>query len=184
MNDVGKLPLAALAEVRATSEDRDHPILLAFDEGDGPGASYWKAGDPGEQTIARPQEVQLALSTDGGVSYRGLLRQEFTFSPDGATWEHETWSTAQDQVTHVRLVIKPDKGQAFTRIFIRNLKTGRTSEQTMKSSDSYEVADVTDTDMQYLYSDGEYWHFMQPDTFEQHQAGKAGMGETSKCSGT
>ena len=61
MNDVGKLPLAALAEVRATSEDRDHPILLAFDEGDGPGASYWKAGDPGEQTIARPQEVQLAL---------------------------------------------------------------------------------------------------------------------------
>jgi elongation factor P len=76
--------------------------------------------------------------------------------------------------------IKPGKGQAFTRIFIRNLKTGRTTEQTMKSSDSFEVADVTDTDMQYLYSDGEFWHFMQQETFEQVQADAAGVGETAK----
>jgi elongation factor P len=76
--------------------------------------------------------------------------------------------------------IKPGKGQAFTRIFIRNLKTGRTTEQTMKSSDSFEVADVTDTDMQYLYSDGEHWHFMHQESFEQHQAGKAGMGDAAQ----
>ena len=76
--------------------------------------------------------------------------------------------------------IKPGKGQAFTRIFIRNLKTGRTSEQTMKSSDSYEVADVTDTDMQYLYSDGEFWHFMQPESFEQHTADKAQVGDAAQ----
>ena len=76
--------------------------------------------------------------------------------------------------------IKPGKGQAFTRIFIRNLKTGRTTEQTMKSSDSFEVADVTDTDMQFLYSDGEFWHFMQQETFEQHQASKAGVGDAAK----
>lgn len=76
--------------------------------------------------------------------------------------------------------IKPGKGQAFTRIFIRNLKTGRTTEQTMKSSDSFEVADVNDTDMQYLYTDGEFWHFMQPDTFEQHQATKAGVGDAAQ----
>lgn len=76
--------------------------------------------------------------------------------------------------------IKPGKGQAFTRIFIRNLKNGRTSESTMKSSDSFEVADVVDTDMQYLYSDGEYWHFMQQETFEQHQANKAGVGDAVK----
>ncbi|WP_426663322.1 elongation factor P [Rhodanobacter aciditrophus] len=76
--------------------------------------------------------------------------------------------------------IKPGKGQAFTRIFIRNLKTGRTTEQTMKSSDSFEVADVTDTDMQYLYSDGEFWHFMHQENFEQHQAGKAGVGDAAK----
>jgi elongation factor P len=73
--------------------------------------------------------------------------------------------------------IKPGKGQAFTRIFIRNLKNGRTTEQTMKSSDSFEVADVVDTDMQYLYSDGEFWHFMHQESFEQHQASKVGMGD-------
>ena len=76
--------------------------------------------------------------------------------------------------------IKPGKGQAFTRIKIRNLKNGRTTEKTMKSSDSVEGADVVDTDMQYLYTDGEYWHFMQPSTFEQYQADKSGMGEAAQ----
>jgi hypothetical protein len=55
--------------------------------------------------------VQLAVSSDGGLTYRELVRQEFHFSPDGATWEDETWTVPQDQVTHVRLVIKPDKGR-------------------------------------------------------------------------
>lgn len=77
--------------------------------------------------------------------------------------------------------IKPGKGQAFTRIFIRNLKNGRTTEQTMKSSDSFEVADVNDTDMQYLYNDGESWHFMKLDgSFEQHEAREAGVGDAAK----
>ena len=64
-----------------------------------------------EREVPRTQEVQVALSTDGGVTYRELVRQEFTFSPDGATWEDETWAVQQEQVTHVRLVIKPDKGR-------------------------------------------------------------------------
>ncbi|MFC5740686.1 elongation factor P [Dyella tabacisoli] len=76
--------------------------------------------------------------------------------------------------------IKPGKGQAFTRIRILNLLNGRTTEKTLKSSDSFEGADVVDTDMQYLYSDGEFWHFMQQETFEQHQADKTAMGETAK----
>lgn len=76
--------------------------------------------------------------------------------------------------------IKPGKGQAFTRIKIRNLKNGRTTEKTMKSSDSVEGADVVDTDMQYLYSDGEYWHFMQQESFEQYQADAAAMGEAAQ----
>jgi Translation elongation factor P (EF-P)/translation initiation factor 5A (eIF-5A) len=50
----------------------------------------------------------------------------------------------------------------------------------MKSTDSVEGADVVDTDMQYLYSDGEYWHFMQQETFEQVQADKAGMAGAEK----
>ena len=76
--------------------------------------------------------------------------------------------------------VKPGKGQAFTRIRIRNLLNGRTTEKTLKSSDSFEGADVVDTDMQFLYADGEYWHFMQPETFEQVQADKTGVGEAAK----
>jgi elongation factor P len=76
--------------------------------------------------------------------------------------------------------IKPGKGQAFTRIKIRNLKNGRTTEKTMKATDSVEGADVVDTNMQYLYTDGEFWHFMEPESFEQHRADKNAMGEAAQ----
>lgn len=72
--------------------------------------------------------------------------------------------------------VKPGKGQAFTRVKYRLIKDGRTQEVTMKSTDSMEAADVVDTDMNFMYSDGEYWHFMDPESFEQVQATKAGMG--------
>ncbi len=75
-------------------------------------------------------------------------------------------------------MVKPGKGQAFNRVRVRNLKTGRTVERTFKSGDSVEGADVVETEMQYLYSDGEFWTFMVPDNFEQHTAGKAAMGDT------
>ena len=65
--------------------------------------------------------------------------------------------------------VKPGKGQAFNRVKIRNLKTGRVIERTFKSGESVEGADVMDTEMQYLYNDGEYWHFMDNGTFEQYQ---------------
>ena len=64
--------------------------------------------------------------------------------------------------------VKPGKGQAFNRVKIRNLKTGRVLERTFKSGESIEAADVMETDMQYLYNDGSAWHFMHPSTFEQH----------------
>ncbi len=76
--------------------------------------------------------------------------------------------------------VKPGKGQAFTRIKYRFIKSGRTVELTMKATDSLEAADVVDTDMQFLYSDGEHWHFMEPETFEQVQADKNGVGDASK----
>jgi len=66
--------------------------------------------------------------------------------------------------------VKPGKGQAFNRVKIRNLKTGRVVDRTFKSGESVEAADVMDIDMQYLYTDGEFWHFMMPETFEQHAA--------------
>lgn len=73
--------------------------------------------------------------------------------------------------------VKPGKGQAFNRVKIRNLKTGRVIERTFKSGESVEAADVTEIDMQYLYSDGEFWHFMVPDTFEQYSAEATAVGD-------
>jgi len=77
-------------------------------------------------------------------------------------------------------MVKPGKGQAFNRVRVRNLKTGRTIEKTWKSGDSVEAADVVDTDMQYLYADGDFWHFMVPDNFEQYTAGKEAVGDNAQ----
>ncbi len=73
--------------------------------------------------------------------------------------------------------VKPGKGQAFNRVKIRNLKTGRVLDKTFKSGESVEAADVVDIDMQYLYNDGEFWHFMLPDTYEQHAADAHAVGD-------
>ena len=76
--------------------------------------------------------------------------------------------------------VKPGKGQAFNRVKIRNLKTGRVIERTFKSGDTVEGADVVDRDMQYLYNDGEFWHFMVTDTYEQYQATAVVVGDAVK----
>jgi elongation factor P len=76
--------------------------------------------------------------------------------------------------------VKPGKGQAFTRVKIRNLKTGRVLERTFKSGETLEGADVVETGMQYLYRDGEYWHFMDPGSYEQHQADAGAVGDAAK----
>ena len=73
--------------------------------------------------------------------------------------------------------VKPGKGQAFNRVRVKNLKTGKTIDKTFKSGENVEAADVMDTDMQYLYTDGEFWHFMVQDTFEQYAAGGAAVAE-------
>jgi elongation factor P len=76
--------------------------------------------------------------------------------------------------------VKPGKGQAFSRVKLRNLKTGRVIERTFKSGDTIEAADIVDVEMQYLYNDGEFWHFMDPKTFEQIQADKNSVGDAAK----
>lgn len=73
--------------------------------------------------------------------------------------------------------VKPGKGQAFNRVKIRNLKNGRVIEKTFRSGDTVEGADVISLEMQYLYSDGEFYHFMNPENFEQVAAGKTACGE-------
>jgi elongation factor P len=76
--------------------------------------------------------------------------------------------------------VKPGKGQAFNRVKIRNLKTGRVVEKTFRSGESVEAADVLDTELQYLYSDGSFWHFMDTSSYEQYQADANAVGEAVK----
>lgn len=76
--------------------------------------------------------------------------------------------------------VKPGKGQAFNRVKIRNLKTGRVIERTYKSGESLPSADVVDVEMQYLYNDGEHWHFMVTDTFEQYAVDAVAVAEADK----
>jgi elongation factor P len=59
--------------------------------------------------------------------------------------------------------VKPGKGQAFNRVRVRNLKTGRVIERTFKSGDSVE-----------------FWYFMDPGTFEQHDCSREAVGEGAK----
>lgn len=137
------IDIIAVATVLVTSEHPGHPIDYAFDDSRGPGGSRWVAGEPGEQTVilafdhpqairrvsleveepevACTQELQLAVSTDGGRTYRELLRQEYNFSPPGTTFEREDWAVNSDAVTHLRLVIRPDKGGKPCRATITSL---------------------------------------------------------------
>ncbi len=76
--------------------------------------------------------------------------------------------------------VKPGKGQAFSRVRLRNLRTGRVLEKTFKSGETVEAADVMDTDMQYLYTDGDFWHFMVPSSFEQYAMSEAALGGSAQ----
>ena len=74
--------------------------------------------------------------------------------------------------------VKPGKGQAFNRVKLRNLKSGKVWERTFKSGESLEAADVLELDMEYLYADGEFWHFMKTDdSYEQVAASAAAVAE-------
>ncbi|HJR77668.1 MAG TPA: hypothetical protein VJ805_11860 [Nitrospiraceae bacterium] len=138
-----EINVLATATVAASSEADGHPISHIFDGHRGPGGTQWIAGEPGEQKVliafhqpvpirritveieerevSRTQELALSLSSDGGRTYREIRRQEFTFSPDGATWECEDWAIAELQVTHVRLLLRPDKGRTDVRAKLTSL---------------------------------------------------------------
>jgi len=128
----GEKEIAAIATVWVTSETVDHPIDRAFDSSRGPGGSRWVAAEPGEQRlmlvfdapqtlrtiiveveepeVSRTQELQIGISLDDGKTFQELRRQEYTFSPPGTTFEREEWAITTTGVTHLYLVIIPDKG--------------------------------------------------------------------------
>jgi elongation factor P len=76
------------------------------------------------------------------------------------------------------ILVKPGKGQAFNRVRLRNLKNARVIERTYKSGESVESADVMEVDLQFLYSDGEQWHFMNEESYEQYSADETAVGES------
>jgi len=126
-----------LAEVEITSEDEAHPIESALLPG---GATGWRATEPGKQTIRllfahpqplrriwlnfvetsteRTQEYVLRWSADGGQSFREIVRQQWNFSPQGATCETEDHHVELPAVTVLELIIIPDisGGKAFASL--------------------------------------------------------------------
>lgn len=126
--DQNWLNVEGLAEVEITSEDAAHPIESALVSGGGPG---WLAAGPGKQTIRlvftapqrlrqirlkfeetrteRTQEYDLRWSADGGKSFREIVRQQWNFSPQGATSQTEDHRVELAGVTVLELNIVPDK---------------------------------------------------------------------------
>ena len=122
-----EIDLAMRAKLAYTSEDPDHPLEhLVF------GRGGWAAAQPDttariviefdhpqrisglvyeveERQLERTQEVRIEVSTDHGHCYRHLLVQEYNFSPDGATLQHEALRLDLSSVTHLSLTIVPNK---------------------------------------------------------------------------
>ena len=63
--------------------------------------------------------------------------------------------------------VKPGKGNAFTRTKLKNMITGSVLERTYRTGESLEAADVEEQDMEFLYDDGEFWHFMNTESYDQ-----------------
>jgi len=74
-----------------------------------------------ERDVSRTQELSVAVSRDGGQTYQELRRQEYNFSPPGTTFEREEWAVTAESVTHLQLVIRPDKGGTPCRATLTTL---------------------------------------------------------------
>jgi hypothetical protein len=131
------LDLEAMAQVELTSEDPACPIEGALLPNDQPG---WRAAEPGTQSIrllfhqpqqlrrillrfeepadSRTQEFVLRWSPDGGRSSRDIVRQQYTFSPEGSVTEVEDLNIDLRSVTALELTINPDqdRGQAYASL--------------------------------------------------------------------
>jgi hypothetical protein len=135
------LDLERLAQVEITSEEVDSPIEAALIPGRGPG---WRAAQPGEQTIRllfdeplnlkriclvfqedeqeRTQEFVLRWSGDRGQTYREIVRQQYNFSPPGATREVEDYNIDLDGVTALELKIVPNISGGSARASLAQLR--------------------------------------------------------------
>ncbi|AHE97805.1 hypothetical protein [Thioalkalivibrio paradoxus] len=138
------LDLERLAEVEITSEDPGHPIENALI----PGAERgWRASEPGEQVIRllfhepqairrvwlhfeepqleRTQQFVLRWSPDGGQNLIEVLRQQWNFSPRGATAETEDIVLGVPDATLLELTIIPDISGGDARASLAQLRVER-----------------------------------------------------------
>jgi elongation factor P len=76
-----------------------------------------------------------------------------------------------------REFVNPGKGSAFVRLKLKNLRTGLVMRETIKSQETVEDIEVESRDAQYLYEDGEQYHFMDTESYEQFTVPLAGLEE-------
>lgn len=74
--------------------------------------------------------------------------------------------------------VKPGKGNQFTRTKLRNMLTAQNLELTFKSGEKFEVPNVENKEMNFLYKDDSGYNFMQPETFEQITMNDEDLGES------
>ncbi len=76
--------------------------------------------------------------------------------------------------------VKPGKGAAFVRTKLRNIKSGGVVERTFRPTEKYPQAHIERSDMQYLYSDGDLFHFMNVENYEQFGLNQEAIGDSLK----
>lgn len=76
--------------------------------------------------------------------------------------------------------VKPGKGGAFVRTKFKNVLTARVLEKTFRSGEKFEEAELEQQVWQYLYHDGDLYHFMHKDTYEQMAVGEDIVGDKVK----
>ncbi|MBQ9886789.1 MAG: elongation factor P [Lachnospiraceae bacterium] len=76
--------------------------------------------------------------------------------------------------------VKPGKGAAFVRTKLKNIKSGGVIEKSFRPTEKFENAHIDRVDMQYLYSDGDLYYFMDVNTFDQVALGQDAIGDSLK----
>jgi elongation factor P len=76
--------------------------------------------------------------------------------------------------------VKPGKGAAFVRTKIKNVMSGGVVERTFRPTEKFPAARIDRVDMQYLYSDGDLFHFMDVNTYEQVALNQDSIGDALK----
>jgi elongation factor P len=76
--------------------------------------------------------------------------------------------------------VKPGKGQALYKCRLKNMINGSQFDKTYRSGDKFNQADLAEQQMEYLYTDGEEYHFMNTSTYDQETMTAGQLGDSVK----